>query len=177
MCVCVCVCSINPLVLLISAWPPLAAADHAISHGFDIGAAGNLVRWVVDLWMLWLYVICHTSLISFGKEYFSTANSLVRLSASTFLYPINTAYELNVSSKYSQFSDISNVNVGNWTAIFWHYVLRCNKVSQRTNLSAWWKPFIRNDYIHLAFALFDDLTAIHRILASCHFDVKCHIME
>ena len=44
---CVCARSVNPSVLFVtsrSAWPALAAADHAISHGFDIGAAGNLVR-------------------------------------------------------------------------------------------------------------------------------------
>ena len=43
-----------------SAWPLLAAADHVTLLGFDICAAGNLV---VDLWLLWLYVICDFRLI------------------------------------------------------------------------------------------------------------------
>ena len=53
----------SPLVLVVtprSAWPSLAAADHATLLGFDVWAAGNLV---VDLWLLWLYVICDFLLI------------------------------------------------------------------------------------------------------------------
>ena len=71
----------SPLVLVVtprSAWPSLAAADHATLLGFDICAAGNLV---VDLWLLWLYVICDFLLIfqsdlnqildsSFCKDFF-----------------------------------------------------------------------------------------------------------
>ena len=48
----------SPLVLVVTS--SLAAADHATLLGFDICAAGNLV---VDLWLLWLYVICDFLLI------------------------------------------------------------------------------------------------------------------
>ena len=43
-----------------SAWPSLAAADHATLLGFDVCDDRNLV---VDLWLLWLYVICDFLLI------------------------------------------------------------------------------------------------------------------
>ena len=48
----------SPLVLVVTS--SLAAADHATLLGFDVCAAGNLV---VDLWLLWLYVICDFLLI------------------------------------------------------------------------------------------------------------------
>ena len=50
---CVYVCAFRqPARIIRDVTLGLAAADHAKSRGFDICAAGNLVRSVVNLWLL-----------------------------------------------------------------------------------------------------------------------------